>query len=152
MKLRYFITFCLFIFGLTQTDLFGQRLTYSNDACDSVQIDFGLIDIHNNSYEIRDVQVVVGNNIYPALNKSRVGFVKVIIPKTLIIQHTDSLVINVFHKSDKSKDLSKLVKTRDICVGFCHPPVIQMKNPLINKYEGGGTRTITSDEIEKGAY
>lgn len=44
----------------------------------------------------------------------------------------------------------KLSRTR--LTGLVEIELIEHKVPLINKYEGGGTRTITSDEIEKGAY
>ncbi len=49
-------------------------------------------------------------------------------------------------------DEISLKLSRTHLTGLVEVELIEHKVPLINKYEGGGTRTITSDEIEKGAY
>lgn len=36
--------------------------------------------------------------------------------------------------------------------GLFENVIIEQTPPLINRFEGGGTKTITSDELEKGAY
>ena len=143
MKNTVAFLFCIFFYIIG----YGQRVTYINAAQDSVQIDFGIAHNQYRYYKSRDVQVFAGYDVYPSLNKSADGFIAVVIPKKLFIDNKGNLTIKVYHKTQKSKDFVLPVKTKEICTGFCHPQIFR-----IDEGNSDRTRTITSEELEKGAY
>lgn len=148
---KFFLILLLTLF-CSHKFTYAYRITFSNENRDSVRIDFGLLDIHNRDYKVLDVQLYIDAIQYPVLNYSKTGFVDIIFPVNLLKADSGRIVLKVLHKIDKSQNAAFEIKNREVCVGFCDIAVISLKRKLINQYESGGTRTITSDELERGAY
>lgn len=151
MKTCYLIVLLFFASFMGGGDCYGQRITYSNDARDSVQIDFGLLDIYERSYKIHDVQLYSRETQYKILNRSSDGNVNIIIPKELLNKKHET-VLRIMHKTDRTQNVEFPLKERSVCVGICDIVVIKVNQPMLDFRKSANEKTIQSEEIEKGAY
>lgn len=148
MKKNLLLLFCLF----ATTNAFAYRIIYANEARDSVKIDFGLADMYERSYNVYYVDLIIDGKRYAFLDRSKDGWIEIIFPKKLLRADTKEVRLEIFHKTDKSQNTTLKISNPEVCDGFCHTGIIFLKKGFTGPYDGGNTRTILYNEIEKGAY
>lgn len=151
MKTCYLIFFLFFTSFVGVVDCSGQRITYSNAQRDSVQIDFGLLDIYHRNYKIHDVQLHSKGTQYKIRNLSSKGNVNIIIPEKFLNNEYDA-VLKIIHKTDRTQNVDFSLKGKTVCVGICDIVVIKLNQPMLNIHKSVNEKTILADEIEKGAH
>lgn len=125
-----------------------------NQTGDSIRILFYL-EYENKPYRIAKFSIYKGNNLLINSREPVDGIVEILLPTTTFVQSRKNLYLRVSHKYDRRLDQLWELGTSffDIYDGICGVSYTFIINqPIVDQSNGRFSKTITSEEIEKGAY
>jgi len=125
-----------------------------NQSGDSVRILYYL-EYENKPYEIAKISIYKGNNLLINSRDPVDGIVEILLPTTTFVQSRKNLYLRVSHKYDRRLDQSWELGNSffDIYDGICGVSYTFIINqPIFDQSSGRNSKTLTSYEIEKGAY